>query len=577
MDKADNVTPGRAHQLHSGNTELREPNYWQSLRGQLSVIFTLLFLTIAILGAASFWGLTESNEVSVVVQDRWLPNTRLLGDLNNFTSDYRTAEANTLLAASASELTDNLHDIAVLHQEVTRARKQYEAIAHDVREAELYRRFSATWQDYEGLAAKVTALSSSGKNTEAAALYRTSSRQTYDIASDLLGQLTDYNVKSAAQASERSVRAYRRATAVMMGGLTVAGLMLLFVISQVRRSVSGPLLDLGRAMRQLAANHTGIDVAYTGRPDEIGEMARAIIVFRGNAIELAQSQRGLAQQATMLEEKLAHEQHLTRVQNDFVTMIAHEFRTPLTQIDAQAQRLVNMKDRLQIADVNERAGRIRAAVSRIVRLMDNLMDTTRLTGGDVSLFFHPETVDLTALLSDVCRLHREVSPEAFILEYIPAGPVWLRADPKLLFQAVSNLVSNGIKYSHGQAKIKVRLRQLDDVVRIVITDEGIGIPEADVPNIFARYYRGRNVSNVVGTGVGLFFVSTVIGLHGGEVTVESREGKGSSFIVTIPKVEPDDVDPRDKSAPAGLVDRGKTGLTVEARQDFRHGIGGEGQ
>jgi signal transduction histidine kinase len=185
--------------------------------------------------------------------------------------------------------------------------------------------------------------------------------------------------------------------------------------------------------------------------------------------------------------------------------------------------------------------------------MDNLMDTTRLTDGNVSLFFHPETIDLAALLSDVCRLHREVSPEVFILEYIPAAPVWLRADPKLLFQAMSNLVSNGIKYSLGQAKIKVRLQLLEDVARVVVSDEGIGIPEADVPNIFTRYNRGRNVSGVVGTGVGLFFVSTVIGLHGGDVTVESREGQGSNFIVTLPNVV--DHGTRDQSAthsPAGF-------------------------
>ena len=123
--------------------------------------------------------------------------------------------------------------------------------------------------------------------------------------------------------------------------------MLAVVISQVRRRVSRPLLDLGQAMRQLAANDTGVEIGHTDRNDEIGEMARAVVVFRGNAIELAQSQRGLAQQATMLEEKLAHEQYVTQLQRNFVSMITHEFRTPLTQIDAQAQRLISLKDRLR--------------------------------------------------------------------------------------------------------------------------------------------------------------------------------------------------------------------------------------
>jgi len=509
-------------------------SYWRSLRGRLSLVLFALFATIVLLGAASVWSLRNSNEVSNDVDVRWLPNTRLLGDLNNFTSDYRTAEADSLLATNQKEEAQALHDIQVLDQAVIRAQRGYERIPHDVREWELYRQFSTTWSAYRVLADHVTAYSSTGRKGDAATLYQTKSRTTYDAAQDLLGELTDYNVMRAAQASERSERAYRQARWLLAAALALAGLMLAAVVASVRRSVSGPLLELGQVMRQLAANDTVVEISHTQRRDEIGEMARAVVVFRSNAIDLVQSQRGLAQQATMLEEKLAHEQYVTQLQRNFVSMITHEFRTPLTQIDAQAQRLASLGERLRPADLEERTGRVRAAVQRIIRLIDSLVDTSRLMDGDAALFFHPEPTDLVAVLHDVCSVHRETSPNAQILESFGNQALPIIADPKLLVQAFSNLLSNAIKYSPPGTLVVVRARKVDTAVSVTVEDCGIGIPKQDMERIFTRYYRGSNVSGYVGTGVGLFLVATVVNLHGGEMKVESEEGKGARFTVVLP-------------------------------------------
>jgi two-component system, OmpR family, sensor kinase len=475
-------------------------NYWNSLRARLSLVFLALFATIVLLGLASVWSLSHSNEVSKDVRDRWLSNTRLLGDLNNFTSDYRTAEADSLIASSPDDLRQALHDIQVLDQAVIRAQRGYESIPHDAREWQLYHEFSATWAAYLKLADRVTTLVSSSHPADAASLYRLGSRETYDTAQDMLGELTDYNVVRAAQASERSVRAYERARWLLGAALVMAGLMLAVVIVRVHRSVSVPLLDLIRTMRQLAANDTGVQIDHTGRSDEIGEMARAVVVFRSNAIDLMQSQSGLAQQATMLEEKLAHEQYVTQLQRNFVSMITHEFRTPLTQIDAHAQRLISLRTRLTGDDLEERARRIRAAVQRIVRLIDSLVDTARLADGDARLFFHPEPMDLAAVLRDVCSMHRELSPCMQIFEDYGNPPLPIEGDPKLLFQVFSNLLSNAIKYSAPDATVTLRARQTPGQTIVSVEDHGIGIPEADQARIFTRYYRGTDVAGYVGTG-----------------------------------------------------------------------------
>jgi two-component system OmpR family sensor kinase len=507
--------------------------YTMSLRARLSLMFFALFATVVVLGLASAWSLSHSNEVATDVRDRWLPNVRLLGDLNNFTSDYRTAEANCLLADNSADLDSSLRAIPLLDQAVLRAQHDYEQIPHGQEEAALYQEFSTTWALYKTIASEVTTLAATGHAARAAATYRSRSRITYDAASDLLDRLTEYNVALAARASQRSANAYNHARWLMGAALVLAGLMLAVVIAQVRRQISLPLLDLGRAMHQLAANNTSVEIGHTNRTDEIGEMARAVVVFRANAIELTHSQRGLAQQATMLEEKLAHEQAVAQMQRNFVSVITHEFRTPLTQIDAQAQRLTNLKDRLLPQDIGDRAGRIRAAVTRIVRMIDQLVDTTRLMDGNARLFFHPEAMDLVGVLRDVCRVHREISPGALIMEYYEIQPLMLYGDPKLLFQAFSNLLSNAIKYSSADAKVVVRVGQTDRQIVVTVEDFGIGIPARDREHIFSRYYRGSNVSGFVGSGIGLFLVAMVVRLHNGQITVDSAEGKGSKFTVTL--------------------------------------------
>jgi signal transduction histidine kinase len=516
---------------------LRDPGrgvrYALSLRGRLALLFFALFATVVVLGLTSLWSLGHSNEVATDVRTRWLPNVRLLGDLNNFTSDYRTAEANCLLAGNQEDLTSSLRDIPVLDQAILRAQHDYEHIPHGAEEAALYQAFSTTWTTYKATAEEVTALAAAGQNARAITIYRNKSRITYDAASEFLGRLTDYNVALTARASQRSAAAYNHAKWLMGAALSVAGLTLVIVIAQVRRQISLPLLDLGRAMHQLAANDTSVEIGHTDRTDEIGEMARAVVVFRANAIELTHSQRGLAQQATMLEEKLAHEQSITQMQRNFVSVITHEFRTPLTQIDAQAQRLTNLQERLLPQDIGDRAGRIRAAVTRIVRMIDQLVDTTQLMDNNARLFFHPETMDLATVLHDVCRVHRDISPNALILESYDSKPLMIYGDPKLLFQVFSNLLSNAIKYSQADVRVNLRVRRSEGRIAVTVEDSGIGIPAKDRAHVFSRYYRGSNVSGFVGTGIGLFLVAMVVRLHNGQVTLDTDEGKGSRFTVTL--------------------------------------------
>jgi two-component system, OmpR family, sensor kinase len=258
------------------------------------------------------------------------------------------------------------------------------------------------------------------------------------------------------------------------------------------------------------------------------------VIFRNNAIELMKSQRTLARQAAMLEEQLAQEQRLALMQRNFVSMASHEFRTPLTVIDGHARRLDKTKDAVPLAEIGERAGKIRSAVLRMTHLIDNLLNSSRLIDGSADLYYEPAEIDLAALLREVCQLHREMVPGAQIVERFAGTSLPIVGDAKLLFQVFSNLLSNAVKYSPHGGAIEVAAERAANEAVVAITDHGIGIPSDDLERLFERYHRGSNVSGIVGTGVGLNLVKMVVDRHGGRVAVQSREGEGSRFTIYLP-------------------------------------------
>jgi two-component system OmpR family sensor kinase len=512
----------------------------QSIRHHLAGVFLVFFLLVCVLGSFSIWRLSNFNRLSADVAEVWLPTTRVLGDLNNFTSDFRAIEGSNLLSTEPAEIAATETDMAALDRSIAQAERGFEKIVHDPAENDLYDRFKAHWTDYRKIVNQMLVLSRGNRKAEALAIYGGTSRVAYSAASDTLGQLTDQAVASAQIASDRLAVAYRQAFWLILLAMAIAGVMVVAALFHISRSISGPLLQLADRMRRLAANDTAIDVPETGRADEIGEMAQATVVFRNNAIALMESQRMLARQAAMLAEQLALEQRLALQQRNFVSMASHEFRTPMTIIDGHARRLIKLKDSIGPAEIGERAGKVRSAVLRMTQLIDNLLNSSRLIDGGVGgsgggQYFHPAEMDMAALLLEVCQLHREMVPGAQIAERIAAAPMPMVGDAKLLFQVFSNVLSNAIKYSPDGGVIAVDAAMADDEIVVAVADHGIGVPESDRERLFERYHRGSNVSGIVGTGVGLYLVKMVVDMHGGAVTVESTEGEGARFTIRLPR------------------------------------------
>jgi two-component system, OmpR family, sensor kinase len=163
-----------------------------------------------------------------------------------------------------------------------------------------------------------------------------------------------------------------------------------------------------------------------------------------------------------------------------------------------------------------------------------MLSSGRLADGGAELFFELVELDLAALLREVCQVHREMVPAAEIVERFGHAPALIIGDAKLLFQVFSNLLGNAVKYSPNGGAIVVEAAAADNEVMVAVVDRGIGVPPADLGRLFERYYRGGNVSGIVGTGVGLYLVKTAVDLHKGRIDVESEEGRGSRFVVRLP-------------------------------------------
>jgi signal transduction histidine kinase len=451
-------------------------------------------------------------------------------------SDYRTAEGTHLLSDTPLEIAASDKEIATLDAIVTRSQQGYESIPQQNAESRMYADFARQWAAYKVIAADVLALSRGGHKAEAVRMYMTASRAAFDSASDTLGRLTDQTVSRAREATERAASTYQRARTLIIAAMLLATCLLVVAILYITRSISRPLLGLATRMHALADHDTAIAIPGAARADEIGEMARSVGVFRANAVALLATQRRLLEQAATLEAALDSERRLAAQERNFVSMTSHEFRTPLTVIDGQAQRLIKMKDRLVPADIAERGAQIRRAVLRMTSIMDGLLGASRLLDGPA--VFNPSRFKLAPLLREVCQIHREMTHGVIIHEYFEDLPETIEGDSKLLFHAVSNLVSNAVKYSPAGSLVEVSARTKDDRVIIAVRDRGMGIPDSEREHLFERYFRGSNATGIVGTGVGLHLVSMVLAFHGGDISVESHEGDGSTFTVSLPTGSP---------------------------------------
>ncbi|MGC8800491.1 MAG: ATP-binding protein [Chloroflexus sp.] len=262
--------------------------------------------------------------------------------------------------------------------------------------------------------------------------------------------------------------------------------------------------------------------SFTGAPaiNEQGEVEGAVITLRD----------------------ITANQKVQRAKDEFLAVAAHELRSPLAAVRSYADLLLRREQQRE-GDARDLHGLtiLTQQVSHMLRLVDNLLDVSRLDAGQFDLQY--QTVNLVTLAQQVIDQQRPSANNRELLLETEAPELWISCDAMRIRQVLTNLLNNAIKYSPAGSVVSVRVRSASlpannaPAALISVSDQGPGIPASEQERVFQRYYRspGRRGE---GLGLGLYLSREIVQLHGGQIWIESHEGQGSTFMVLLPIERP---------------------------------------
>lgn len=248
--------------------------------------------------------------------------------------------------------------------------------------------------------------------------------------------------------------------------------------------------------------------------------------------ELAEAIQRLAASKGEVMRALEKEREVNEMKSRFITTASHEFRTPLGTILSSVSLIGRYETEADNDKRKKHIERIKSAVTNLTEILNDFLSIEKLEEGVVRQ--KAELIDLRKLLTEIGDDMRSISQKDQTISLDFTGDNFVTLDPQLAKNAVMNLVSNAIKYSGEGSKIQVRANTTGGKLKLEVEDNGIGIPEEDVPHIFERFYRARNSGNIQGTGLGLNIVKKYVELMDGTITCSSKFGEGTTFTVEIP-------------------------------------------
>ncbi|MEE6388382.1 MULTISPECIES: ATP-binding protein [Microbacterium] len=311
--------------------------------------------------------------------------------------------------------------------------------------------------------------------------------------------------------------------------------------------VSGLVLATSKA-----AARFGIEVGSTLENPELRQLVRGVRSTGETATESLRITRGglsldprlVSARASAIGTRLVlliirdvtEQERLDQMRRDFVANTSHELKTPVGAVSLLAEAIESAAD--DPAQVRAFASRISAEAGRLGQLTGRIMSLSRLQAEDGLTEVAPVSIDEVVASSIEAHV---VQADSAGVELARGGDrgVWVRGDAQILIEAVGNLIANAIVYSPRGSRVGVGVKADDDVVEIAVSDQGIGIAEADRERIFERFYRADEARSrrTGGTGLGLSIVKHATQRHGGEVRLWSRPGRGSTFTIRLPRID----------------------------------------
>lgn len=279
----------------------------------------------------------------------------------------------------------------------------------------------------------------------------------------------------------------------------------------------------------MSKNSTTIPIGDSIAPvkDKKGAITGAVVVFRDI------SERKKAEEA--IRQQLEKERHLNQLQTLFIRTVSHEYRTPLSIILACSQLLESNLEQLDREKQLRNCQKIQNSVRYMVKLLENVWLFKEVESGQLT--FNPTPLNLERFCRRIVEEYQLLTSEGQEIQFIFRGKRRIAdIDQKLLQQVLGNLLSNALKYSPDGGTISLTVTCQNNQVIFQVRDPGIGIPVDDQPHIFQPFYRASNVDVVRGTGIGLAIIKKAVELYGGEISVESEVGVGTTFTVTLQEV-----------------------------------------
>lgn len=331
---------------------------------------------------------------------------------------------------------------------------------------------------------------------------------------DANGQLVDVN-----QAAVSMFGLGSRSEAVASGALTALDLRypdgkpIPLEDMPYARALRGEVVPDYLAMGRHLITKRDLDLSIAAAPIESGGVVGAVLVMRD---------------ITGLQE-------LDRKKDEFLSVASHELRTPLTTIKGYAQLLAQTVNDLTPSERDTYLSAVLGEVERMMGLISELLDVSRIETNRLQI--QPRRVEWIAFLERQTAAFRVQNPKREIRFERPGDEYSVTVDPDRMRQVVDNLLSNALKYSPEGSPIDVQVRSVDGALETAFVDYGIGIPKDELPQLFERFHRARNVSSRYygGLGLGLYIAKAIVEAHGGKIMVESEEGRGSKFTVTLPR------------------------------------------
>ncbi len=265
----------------------------------------------------------------------------------------------------------------------------------------------------------------------------------------------------------------------------------------------------------------------------VNRLKQANLSLRNEIHERKIVENALRESEKEAQSALELERELSELKSRFITTASHEFRTPLSTILSSAKLIARYTEKEQLDKINKHIDRIHKVVNNLNNVLDDLLSWSKMEEGKV--YYSPQEFEVKEIINNLleeAEICIKTKQKIIYTHQGEAFPVCL--DPNYLTTIVLNLVNNAIKYSDPASTIQVTSKLETAFLYVEVIDQGLGIPLKDQAHLFERFFRGDNVHNIPGTGLGLNMVKKYLEVMNGSITFQSKEGKGSHFSISIP-------------------------------------------